>query len=630
MPTAATRPATRKPTAADHPSMVPERCPPRRRALALAPVSFLAACSAAALLLLATPAARGDVTWSASSGDWSVASNWGGAVPGFADNAYIANGGTASITVLDGNATCLGLYVGDTASGAAGALQMSDGNLSSTTVEYIGNMGTGAFNQSGGSHNANAVSIGNNAAAGGIYNLSGSGILSASTVYVGNAGSGTFNQAGGTCAISDTLTVGSSLGYGNFNLSAGSLWALSEQVGGLGVFSQSGGTHTSATALALNSGGSYALSGGVLQLPGIGGSGGSFSFSGGTLATAPSFTTNQNMTLGGSGGYVNTNASAATFAGALSGSAGLYVFGGGTLTLATSNGFSGGATVSGSGTTVLLSDPNALQNSTLTLTAKNVGLAFDTGGGNNTSFNLGGLSGSGNASLVDSEGNPLELVVGGNGASTTYNGVLSGSGGSLTKVGSGTLVLGASNTYTDGTSVNGGALLLDFSQSGAPTSSIVSSSSSLSLGGGTLAVQGKASANNTQEFAAGLTVNPGGSAVVLAAGASGKLLLNVGSITRMPGGTIDFTTSGGTQSATNGIATSNTNTNGILGGYATCGGTAWATVNASSDIVPLTSYTTGNLGTTNNGAANVSPSGAEHRRFRNNDQFAAPDGEPGR
>ena len=101
---------------------------------------------------------------------------------------------------------------------------MSAGNLSLTTVEYIGNLGPGAFNQSGGSHNAITISIGNNAASSGAYTLSGAGTLRATTIDVGNAGNGTFNQSGGTCAISDTLTVNNPAGVnaiGSFNLSAG-------------------------------------------------------------------------------------------------------------------------------------------------------------------------------------------------------------------------------------------------------------------------------------------------------------------------------------------------------------------------------------------------------------------------
>jgi len=67
-------------------------------------------------------------------------------------------------------------------------------------------------------------------------------------------------------------------------------------------------------------------------------------------------------------------------------------------------------------------------------------------------------SGSGfNLALTNTAGSAVALSVGGNNASTTYAGVMSG-GGSLVKAGSGTLTLTGANTYSGGTTVNGGAL----------------------------------------------------------------------------------------------------------------------------------------------------------------------------
>ena len=78
--------------------------------------------------------------------------------------------------------------------------------------------------------------------------------------------------------------------------------------------------------------------------------------------------------------------------------------------------------------------------------------------------------------------------------------------------------------------------------------------------------------------------------------------MSLGGINRSAGGTIDFTVSSGSQSATNGITTTTPNTNGILGGYATVsGGTGWASSAGSNGIagnitpLSLSLYTTGNL-----------------------------------
>ena len=133
----------------------------------------------------------------------------------------------------------------------------------------------------------------------------------------------------------------------------------------------------------------------------------------------------------------------------------------------------------------------------------------------------------------------------------------------------------------------------------------------MALGGGTLLIQGKASTTNSQRFN-GAAINPGSSAVVLTAATSNPMLLSMGSLSRSPGGTIDFTLPSGTQSASNGITTTTPNTAaGILGGYATVGGTNWATWNGT-DIVAYGAYTTTNLGTlASNNAQNVEPSGTQ-------------------
>ena len=53
------------------------------------------------------------------------------------------------------------------------------------------------------------------------------------------------------------------------------------------------------------------------------------------------------------------------------------------------------------------------------------------------------------------------LTVGSNNLSTTFSGFINGSGGSLTKIGNGTLVLSGENTYSGGTTIQGGKLLIN-------------------------------------------------------------------------------------------------------------------------------------------------------------------------
>ena len=95
-------------------------------------------------------------SWKVPSGDWSIASNWGGTLPGPADDAYVVNDGTVSITAA--GESCANLYLGANGGlltrASTGTVQMSGGNLSANYTEIIGpsneiGSSSGDFAQSG-------------------------------------------------------------------------------------------------------------------------------------------------------------------------------------------------------------------------------------------------------------------------------------------------------------------------------------------------------------------------------------------------------------------------------------------------------------------------------------------------
>jgi hypothetical protein len=319
-------------------------------------------------VLCAAPAGATDKYWVGGNGDWNLTNNWSPpGQPQDGDNVYLTQTGTTDLLVnyynslypsavlggltIDGTGggnitlsqsnsayqtlASLYEYVGDAGTGAhvqsggtntvSGTLTLAGGSGSSGTYGLSGTgslsaqnetiaYGAGQFTQSGGTNAISGeLSLGKEYDSGGSYNLSGSGSLSAQVEIISDKGAGQFTQSGGTNKVSNILELGvkyDSGVSGSYALSDGSLLAATETVGAgsSGAITQSGGSNTVSGALTLGgdtgSYGSYALSDGSLaahdEIIGFSGSG-SFTQNGGSNTVIDKIIIAAN---GGSGGYL--------------------------------------------------------------------------------------------------------------------------------------------------------------------------------------------------------------------------------------------------------------------------------------------------------------------------------------
>jgi autotransporter-associated beta strand protein len=364
------------------------------------------------------------------------------------------------------------------------AVDITAGTLLLNASETIGSLaGTGgavdlaSFTLTTGGNNATTTFAGNISGTGnltktgtGVFTLSGTNTHTGTTTV----SNGTLALSGGA-AIADTgavvvtspgglvlnasETIGSLSGAGAVNLNTFTLTTggdntsttysgIMSGTGGLtktgtGVFTLSGvNTYTGTTSLL---GGTLALSGGSAIVDS-----GAVDITAGTLLLNASETIGS---LGGTGGTVNLGANAlttggnnasTTYAGSIIGTGTLTKTGTGVFTLSGTNTYTGTTTVLG-GTLALTNGAAIADTGAVVLTAPG-SLAL------NSSETIGSLAGSGAVNL-----NANTLTTGGNNTSTTYTGIMSGTGG-LTKAGTGTMTLSGANTYSGVTTISGGTL----------------------------------------------------------------------------------------------------------------------------------------------------------------------------
>ena len=356
---------------------------------------------------------------------------------------------------------------------------------------------------------------GNNASTAYSGVLSGSGSLTKTgsgtlTLSGANTFSGGTTISGGKIAFSSADNFGSgSLAFngGTLQWTSGSTADISSHLAALGAsgatfdtngnnvafasaLSGSGGlTKTGAGTLTLNGANTYtgdtAVSVGTLQI----GAGASFADTAFTISSGAILDLDDHSvslaSMAGAGTIDlgsatlttgGTNVSSA-FTGVISGSGGLTKTGSGTLTLSGANTYAGNTTISAG--TLRIGSGAGFGNTAFTIASGAV-LALD-----DQPLSLASIAGAGAIDLGSAT-----LTTGGLNASTTFSGVIGGTG-ALIKAGSGTFTLSGTNTFSGGTTISAGTLQIgDGGTTGSITGNIVDDAALVFNRTGTLAYAG--------------------------------------------------------------------------------------------------------------------------------------------
>jgi autotransporter-associated beta strand protein len=395
--------------------------------------------------------------------------------------------GTAGLTKTGGGVLSLGganTYTGVTTVGAGVLFVGSNAALGATGAANNTVVSSGATLRVGGGRTVSeAVTLsGTGVGDAGALQKIGSGNTTWSGVITVGAGGARINSdegtlniqpgAGGITGAGQSLTFG---GAGNITIGGG-VAAIIDL--GSGTITKDGtGTLTIA-----NSNNTYTgavnINGGVLSMPAQNlGTTGLVTLNGGTLqntntGTATSLlSATRGISLGAGGGTIDISASATAqviYDGVISGSGALNKVGPGILAVTNTGNIYTGPTNILAGTLRARTNHNVLPTGTAVTISS--GAALDLADRN---LQIGSRAGAG---AVTINGGTLTV---GNATSTTFSGVISGTAGKLTKIGTGTLTLSGANTYTGATTIAAGAL-----QAGAANA--LPSASAISLNGGTL------------------------------------------------------------------------------------------------------------------------------------------------
>ncbi|MFM6174491.1 MAG: beta strand repeat-containing protein, partial [Sphaerospermopsis kisseleviana] len=411
-----------------------------------------------------------------------------GVVSGVSSSDTLAVAGNGLVVLSNANT-----YAGGTVVNSGATLRL--GNATA-----LGATNVGTTNVSGATLDLNGQAVGSEA-----LSIAGTGVGGNGALI--NSASTAASWAGAV-TLTNATTINTTNASGNITLggAVGGTGSLTKTGSGTLVLSvsnnYSGGTTLSAGTIGL--GANAALGTGTLTI----GAGTRIASSGGARTPTNAVVVNGNFSLGGLGQSITfsggvdlggltrtiTFDNSATFSGVMS-NGGLVIDSDSasrTFTMQASNTFTGGVTVNG-GVLRFNSGGALVSTSTVVLVGSSSAAELDITNITASSFTIGSLASTNSTSTVDLGGKTL--VVGGNNASTTYEGDLIGTGGSLTKDGTGTFTLRAASTYTGGTTLNAGALALG---------------SSSALGTGTLTINGGALGSITSQRTLANNVIAGG------------------------------------------------------------------------------------------------------------------------
>jgi len=439
-------------------------------------------------------------------------------------NSVLGTAGTtvssgATLAITDGRTLTNALNLNGAGAGGSGALNANPGASNTATL-------SGAVTLAGNSTiNAGLGTLilgGGISGSGNSLTLTGAGNTTISSAISTGTGGLTLNGTGATILSADnTYTGATTVNSGTLQLSAPSTTGYTVN----GSLTVNGGSVTvsdsASTVHQLNPGTNLSLNAGTLTLTGS------------STETIQTLSGASGSTLAlGSGGYLTDSGTASSsFAGAISGSGTLDKENTGELSLSgSSTGFTGNLIVNdgivlagannatGSATVAVGSSGNFEIQGGVTIASP---FSLSTNGASTENGAIENISGSNTisgavtltaSSTIQSDAGMLTssgkvalgsytLTAGGSG-NTTYNGVISGTG-ALAKSGSGTVTLGAQNTYTGATTVSGGTLAIATNNAIGASSSVTLTNGTLALNGYTDQIAGLTFTNGTIDFGTG-------------------------------------------------------------------------------------------------------------------------------